>query len=233
MSTPKRILIVDDDPEITSALARGLALHGYDTVSEHRTDAALARLRAESMGAAIVDVMIGADSGIDLVRALRAEGIGLPIVMLSALSEVEDRARGLEAGADDYIVKPFSFDELVARLKVQERRARTDAPRRARLDPATRKVIGRTRDVVLTEREFALMLLLANHAGEALTRGRIFDTLWAGEGTSSENVVDVYLGYLRRKLDPAADFGFEIKTLRNRGFMLDGSAPEIAQPHDK
>ncbi len=227
MSTPTRILIVDDDPEITSALARGLALHGYDTVSEHRVDTALTRLRDEQLGAAIVDVMIGADSGIDLVRVLRAEGIGLPIVMLSALSEVEDRARGLEAGADDYIVKPFSFDELVARLKVQERRARSDTPRRARLDPATRKIVGPSREVVLTEREFALLQMLAREAGAAQSRGQIFDALWAGEGTSSENVVDVYLGYLRRKLDPSADFGFEIKTLRNRGFMLDGIAPDV------
>ncbi|SNR69056.1 response regulator transcription factor [Puniceibacterium sediminis] len=227
MSTPTRILIVDDDPEITSALARGLALHGYDTVTEHRVDSAMKLLREDPFGAAIIDVMIGADSGIDLVRALRGEGIGLPIVMLSALSEVDDRARGLEAGADDYIVKPFSFDELVARLKVQERRAHSEKPRRARLDPATRKVICSTREVVLTEREFGLLQLLARHAGEAQSRGRIFDALWAGEGTSSENVVDVYLGYLRRKLDPSADFGFEIKTLRNRGFMLDGTAPDL------
>jgi DNA-binding response OmpR family regulator len=227
MNIPTRILIVDDDPEITSALARGLAAHGYDTISEHRVDSALTRLRAETLGAAIVDVMIGADSGIDLVRALRAEGIGLPIVMLSALSEVEDRARGLEAGADDYIVKPFSFDELVARLKVQERRARSERPRRARLERATRKVAGPNREVVLTEREFDLLVMLARNAGAAQTRGRIFDTLWAGDGTSSENVVDVYLGYLRRKLDPSSDFGFEIKTLRNRGFMLDGIAPDM------
>ncbi|MGY9047804.1 hypothetical protein P775_04020 [Puniceibacterium antarcticum] len=227
MTPPTRILIVDDDPEITSALARGLGLHGYDTLSEHRVDSALQRVREGALGAAIVDVMIGADSGIDLVRALRAEGITLPIVMLSALSEVEDRASGLEAGADDYIVKPFAFDELVARLKVQERRARTDRPHRARLEVATRRVIGHNREVVLTEREFRLLQLLALHPGEAQSRGRIFDALWAGDGTSSENIVDVYLGYLRRKLEPVVDFGFEIKTLRNRGFMLDGIAPDM------
>ncbi|KMK65195.1 response regulator transcription factor [Puniceibacterium sp. IMCC21224] len=225
--TMPRILIVDDDPEITSALSRGLTLHGYDTQTEHGVSAAIERIRAEPLNAAIVDVMIGADSGIDLVRALRAEGHHLPIVMLSALSEVEDRARGLEAGADDYIVKPFSFDELVARLKVQERRAQVHKPRRARLDTATRRVSAAGRDVALTEREFALLLLLARNVGKVQSRGMIFDTLWAGEGTSSENVVDVYLGYLRRKLDPISDFGFEIKTLRNRGFMLDGASPEI------
>ena len=220
-AAPARILIVDDDPEITSALARGLALHGYETVAANNLAAARALFRDASLSAAIVDVMIGADSGIDLVRTLRAEGATLPILMLSALSEVDDRARGLDAGAEDYIVKPFSFDELVARLKVQQRRAESGArPGPVRLDPATRSVARGKRSVSLTEREFALLSLLWNRRGEVLSRGEIFDALWAREGTSSENVVDVYVGYLRRKLAPMADFGFDIKTLRNRGFML-------------
>ncbi|ETX28677.1 response regulator transcription factor [Roseivivax isoporae] len=226
MTGTARILIVDDDPEITSALARGLRLHGYDSVAENSAARALARVMREPLSAAIVDVMLGADSGLDLVRDLRAAGHDLPVVMLSALSEVEDRAAGLEAGADDYIVKPFSFDELVARLKVQERRAEAVRPRPARLDPAGRRVLSASREVTLTEREFGLLELFCAHPGEVLSRGRIFDALWAAEGSSSENVVDVYLGYLRRKLDPSADFGFEIKTLRNRGFVLDGRVPD-------
>jgi DNA-binding response OmpR family regulator len=222
MTAPRaRILIVDDDPEITSALARGLALHGYETVAANNVAEARALFRDTTLSAAIVDVMIGADSGIDLVRALRAEGAALPILMLSALSEVDDRTRGLDAGAEDYIVKPFSFDELVARLKVQERRAESGARAgQVRLDPATRSVARGQRSVSLTEREFALLSLLWNRRGEVLSRGEIFDALWAREGTSSENIVDVYVGYLRRKLAPMADFGFDIKTLRNRGFML-------------
>lgn len=222
-----RILIVDDDPEITSALARGLRLHGYDPVTENRVDAAHDRLRGEGFSAAIVDVMIGSDSGIDLVRRLRSEGLTLPVVMLSALSEVDDRARGLEAGADDYIVKPFSFDELVARLKVQERRAESLRPRPALLDPVARTLSHDDRQVQLTERESALLMLLVARAGEVLSRGEIFDALWGDEGSSSENVVDVYLGYLRKKLGQNDDFGFQIKTLRNRGFTLDGVAPQL------
>ena len=226
MSNPAaRILIVDDDPEITSALARGLAMHGYDTISENRADAALDRFRRNHLNAAIVDVMIGADSGLDLVRSVRETGNATPILMLSALSEVDDRARGLEAGADDYIVKPFSFDELVARLKVQERRARP-APR-ARIEAATRTVSNAARQVTLTEREFALLQCLAHRPGDVHSRAELFQALWAGEGASSENVVDVYIGYLRKKLDPVSDFGFDIKTLRNRGFALDGTTPEI------
>lgn len=220
-----RILIVDDDPEITSALARGLAMHGYDTVAENRADSALARFADEGYSAAIVDVMIGQDSGIDLVRAVREAGHRIPILMLSALSEVDDRARGLEAGADDYIVKPFAFDELVARVKVQERRARPDRLRPARLDLAAWTIEKGNRRVSLTEREFALLELLSRNAGITMKRMELFDLLWAGQGASSENVVDVYVGYLRRKLDPSRDFGFEIKTIRNAGFQLDGTAP--------
>ncbi|GAA0288072.1 response regulator transcription factor [Rhodovulum strictum] len=219
------ILIVDDDPQITSALARGLALHGYRAICAHRLDEARAQFRTAQPSAAIVDVMIGPDSGIDLVRELRAEGIRTPILMLSALSEVEDRAAGLDAGADDYIAKPFAFDELVTRLKVQERRARRPDPAPAlRLDPATRTVHGQAASVTLTEREFALFELLWTHRGEVLSRADLFDRLWAREGTSSENVVDVYIGYLRRKLAPTRAFGFELRTLRNRGFVLEATA---------
>ena len=222
------VLIVDDDPEITSALSRGLALHGLRSVSENRVDTALERFADTAISAAIIDVMIGSDSGIDLVRNVRNAGHRTPILMLSALSEVEDRARGLEAGADDYVVKPFSFDELVARLKVQQRRARPDKPR-ATLDMASWILSTDHRRVDLTEREVNLLALLSRHAGTPLSREMVFAELWASQGASSENVVDVYVGYLRRKLDPAQEFGFEIKTIRNQGFMLDGTAPKISQ----
>lgn len=221
---PRRILVVDDDPEIATALCRGLALHGYEATPESRADSAFDRLGGDGFDAAIVDVMLGEGSGLDLVARIRDRGQTLPIVMLSALSEVEDRAAGLDAGADDYIVKPFSFDELVARLKVQERRMATP---RAELDRAHRALRTPAREVVLTEREFSLLRLLADHAGEALSRGAIFDRLWAEDNASSENLVDVYVGYLRRKLDPSREFGFEIVTLRNRGFSLEGTKPRL------
>lgn len=219
-----RLLIVDDDPEITSALARGLALHGYEAETENRAARALARLREGTFAGAVVDVMLGADSGVDLVRAARTAGVATPIVMLSALSDVEHRAAGLEAGADDYIVKPFQFDELVARLKVQERRAARPEP--ARLDAADRTLADGRASISLTEREFALLSLLARRVGAPLSRGEIFDALWAGEGSSHENVVNVYVGYLRRKL-AETDFGFEIRTERNRGFELVGRTPLV------
>ncbi|PRY77179.1 DNA-binding response OmpR family regulator [Yoonia maritima] len=211
------ILIVDDDPEITDALARGLQMHGYATLAESTVEAAAKRFPDGQVAAAIIDVMIGRDSGIDLVRALRAAGHAKPILMLSALTEVTDRMAGLEAGADDYVVKPFAFDELVARLQVQLQRSVTA---HCVLDPASRTVRGQTREAILTEREFDLLAMLHDKAGTVISRGEIFDTLWANEGSSSENVVDVYIGYLRKKLAPMDDFHFGINTIRNRGFVF-------------
>ncbi|MDW4498798.1 response regulator transcription factor [Sulfitobacter sp. D35] len=218
--TQPTILIVDDDPEITDALSRGLRMHGYATLTETTIEGAETRFAAPEVSAAIVDVMLGPLSGIDLVERLRRSGNEKPILMLSALAEVEDRAAGLQAGADDYIVKPFAFDELVARLQVQERRASAQPRPAFRLERAARAVQGQDRTEHLTEREFALIEMLDRHRGDVLSRGAIFDALWAQEGTSSENVVDVYIGYLRKKLAPLSDFGVEIQTIRNRGFML-------------
>lgn len=223
----KRVLIVDDDPGITSALARGLSLHGYSAETENRADRALARLTAEPFGGAIVDVMLGADSGIDLVRTLRGAGVTIPILMLSALSEVEHRAAGLEAGADDYVVKPFSLEELAARLAVQEHRSRTQTPEGSLFSRADRTLTRGAHRATLTEREADLLCLLASGGAAPLPRGEIFDRLWARDGSGAENVVDVYIGYLRKKL-AAGDFGFEIKTRRNQGFYLDGTPPRIA-----
>lgn len=220
-----RLLIVDDDPEITSALVRGLALHGYEASSENRADQALKQLTHGRFSGAIVDVMLGADSGIDLVRNAREAGATLPILMLSALSEVEHRTAGLEAGADDYVVKPFSFDELVARLRVQENRAFASRPDPARVSTDTRGLYSDQGSVILTEREFNLLSLLIDNAGTPLSRGLIFDTLWAADGSGSENVVDVYIGYLRKKI-MSQNFGFEIKTVRNKGFCLSGLMPQ-------
>ena len=224
METPPRLLVVDDDPEICSALARGLSLHGYAVETQNRADAALAQLRDPGFAGAVVDVMLGADSGLALVRAARDAGAQLPIVMLSALSEVEHRTAGLEAGADDYVVKPFSFDELVARLKVQERRVASLRPAPARLSDNAHTLRTEAREVQLTDREYALLSLLADHAGTPMPRSEILETLWSGE-SSTENVVDVYIGYLRKKLKPASDFGFEISTVRHRGFCLEGTPP--------
>ena len=197
------VLIVEDDPDIASGLERGLAGHGYATQWEERTGPALEALVSPATSAAIIDVMIGEESGVDLVRSAREKGVIKPLLMLSALDAVVDRAAGIEAGADDYIVKPFSLTELVARLKVQEQRAEMRVPRGVVLDKKTRTVQSATGDVELTEREFQMLAFLVERKGDIIPRWEIFETLWVADGRSSENIVDVYIGYLRKKLQPA------------------------------
>ena len=222
-----RVLIAEDDPDIASTLSRGLEREGYRPVVAHNAAGAIAAVRDGAVGAAVVDMMLGPDRGDDLVRQLRAHGMSGPIVILSALSGVEDRTEGLESGADEYIAKPFDFAELLARLRVQEaRRSRRGGGTGrsclagAELRPEVRQVVAGERVVTLTQREWDLLIFLITAGERVVSRGEIFDTLWAREGGASENVVDVYVGYLRRKLAPTRDFGLELKTIRTRGFLL-------------
>ena len=219
-----RILIVEDDADIASLLRRGLAAAGYEAEWAETGEATAEALAAGPFDAAIIDMMLGAESGAELLADLRARGHRMPAIMLSALARVEDRAEGLEAGAQDYVVKPFQLGELIARLEVQLHRVgpRRDVLRMGALsyDPETRLVTGAGRSIPLTEREGELMAHFLRHRGEVLSRAEIFDTLWARHGGSTENVVDVYLGYLRRKLDNFMGYGLSLRTLRGRGFML-------------
>ena len=219
-----QVLVVEDDPDIASLLCRGLAASGYEADWAETAEAATARVEAGGVDAAIIDMMLGADSGAELLADLRRHGHRMPALMLSALARVEDRAEGLDAGAQDYIVKPFQLSELIARLEVQLRRA---APRDEPLrlggltyDPATRTVTGGPRPVPLTEREGALLAWLLARDGALATRGEIFDALWAPHGGATENVVDVYVGYLRRKLANLTAYGLVLRTQRGRGFQL-------------
>jgi len=215
----QNILIVEDDPDIASLLSRGLKANGHGAVISEHVDEALKKLGHSSIVAAIVDVMIGEENGLDLVRQARSAGIKKPLLVLSALSEIEDRMAGVEAGADDYVVKPFAMDELIARLEVQLRRPKSEL-----LDPESMSVNSANGSVELTKREFQVLELLYNKRDTVLTRGEIFDTLWLDDGSRAENVVDVYVGYLRKKLVPEQDFGINIKTVRGKGFMLKTSS---------
>lgn len=220
----KQVLIVEDDADIASLLQRGLGAAGYGAVWEPAAEPALARLRHDRFDAAIIDMMLGDDSGAGLLAEMRARGHRMPAIILSALSRVEDRAEGLDAGAQDYVVKPFQLSELIARLEVQLVRGAATAPALSlgglRYDPGERTVSGAGRKVVLTEREGELLAHLIARPGQVLTRGEIFDALWAPHGGSTENVVDVYLGYLRRKLSDLSPYGLALRTLRGRGFVL-------------
>lgn len=226
------ILIVEDDPDIGSLLRRGFSSESYAVELVGDGEEALRAANGKAWGAIILDVMLPGRSGIEVCKALRAGGQTAPIIMLSARSSVNERTEGLMAGADDYIVKPFAFEELLARVKVQAlRRSNADSEPRTlavgtlSLDLDTRQAqLGGSR-VRLTEREVELLALLMRHPGEPLSRADIFAALWAGHGGASLNVVDVYVGYLRHKLAEALpDGGHPIVTVRGRGFMLDVEA---------
>lgn len=220
MNEKTGILIVEDDPDIASALERALRAQSFSVKHAADVQNALDILKGKDINAAIVDVMIGLESGLDLVRQARAKGLRKPIIMLSALADVDDRTKGIAAGADDYVVKPFSFDELFARLQVQLIREQ-NRPSGISLDESQSSVAFSDEKIVLTAREFQLMSMLVEQQGEPVSRWTIFDELWRADEAASENIVDVYIGYLRKKL---AEFssaqGPEIKTIRNKGFVL-------------
>lgn len=218
------ILVVEDDPDIASVLMRGLGAAGHQVEWAETAETVTTHISRNTFDAAIIDMMLGESSGAGLLAKLRARGHQMPVIMLSALSRVEDRAEGLEAGAQDYVVKPFQLSELLARLEVQLRRT---APKTAPItlgrltyDPRTRTVTGAGRNVTVTDREGDLLGYVLSRPGAVLTRGEIFDAIWAGKGGATDNVVDVYLGYLRRKLDGLRPYGLALRTLRGRGFVL-------------
>lgn len=223
------VLVVEDDPDIGALLDRGLGAAGFVVKWVDTAGGALRHVAEHAPNAILLDVMLPDGTGNDLCRSLRQKGFSGPILFLSAKDEVSDRVDGLAAGGDDYIVKPFSFDELVARLRAQLLRRETMGGARSlpeigglSLDPETRQ--ARFRDVVvkLTQREAELLTLFMECPNRPIARGDIFDKLWLVQGGASLNVVDVYVGYLRGKLgDIVRVGGPAISTIRGRGFMLE------------
>ncbi len=218
-----RILLVEDDVKLARALARGLRRHAYAVDHAADGDAALMHAAVYDYDLVLLDVMLPGRDGLDVCAALRERGQAMPILMLTAREGVGDRIRGLDAGADDYLAKPFDFGELLARMRALQRRpARTRAPElRAGdlvVDPATHAVTVAGRAVELTAREFALLEYLASHCGEVVSRTRLLDHVWDENFLGSTNVVDVYVGYLRRKLGRRL-----ISTVRGVGYRLEPS----------
>jgi DNA-binding response OmpR family regulator len=228
-----RVLVVEDDSDIGAMLSRGLAAEGFTVRVATGASEALAAARDELPEAALLDIMLPDGSGFDICRRLREGGFAGPILFLSAKDEVQDRVEGLGQGADDYIVKPFLFDELVARLRTHLlRRQGASTPQtvisagRMKLDLTTRQATFGDARVRLTQREAELLALLMSRANQPISRGEIFDRLWATHGGLSLNVVDVYLGYLRTKLSDITRIGGPIiSTVRGRGFVLDLREP--------
>ena len=220
-----RLLLVEDDAKLSATLARGLRAEGYAVDVAATGEGALLQARVHEYDALVLDVMLPGPDGLSVCRTLREEGCWSPVLMLTARDGVADRIRGLDVGADDYLVKPFDFGELVARLRALLRRGAPERPPvlvvgDLEVDPAARTVVRAGRVVPLTAREFAVLELLVRRAGEVVTRTALLDHVWDEQYEGSGNVVDVYVGYLRRKLE--VPFGRPlIRTVRGAGYVVD------------
>jgi two-component system OmpR family response regulator len=220
-----RLLLAEDDLKLARALDRGLRRAGYGVDLAHDGDAALLNARVHDYDAVVLDVMLPGPDGIDVCRTLRDESRWSPVLLLTARDQVADRIRGLDAGADDYLVKPFDFGELLARLRALVRRGPSPRPPTIvvgdlRVDPATRAVTFAGRAVELTAREFAVLEFLVRRPGEVVTRTQLLDHVWDENFLGSTNVVDVYVGYLRAKLERPTGRRL-IHTVRGAGYRLE------------
>ena len=217
-----RILLVEDEIKMARAVRRGLEQEGYAVDAVADGEDALHRALYEDYDAIVLDVMLPGKDGSAVCRELRAKGRWAPVLMLTARDGVEDRIRGLDAGADDYLVKPFSFGELLARLRALVRRGAAERPTALSaedvvLDPAAHTVTRDGEPVDLSAKEFALLEFLLRHAGEVLSRTRILEHVWDVNYDGFSNVVDVYIGYLRRKLEVPFERPL-IRTVRGVGY---------------
>ncbi|MEA2255804.1 MAG: two-component system, OmpR family, response regulator [Solirubrobacteraceae bacterium] len=220
-----RLLLVEDDLKLVRALGLGLRREGYAVDVAHTGEDALSQAAAADYDALILDVLLPGVDGFEVCEELRRRRRWMPVLMLTALADVDDRIRGLDAGADDYLVKPFDFGELLARLRALTRRGPSDGSAGLevgdlRLDPATRVVTRDGRETELTAREFELLAFLVRRPGQVVSRRQLLEHVWDGEHDASSNIVDVYVGYLRKKLEDDDEHRL-IRTVRGVGFVLE------------
>jgi two-component system response regulator MprA len=217
------ILVVDDDTRLRRALRRVLVAHGFDVAVAADGDEAIERVRTGDVDLVVLDVMMPGRDGIEVCEQLRATGDPMPVLMLTARDAVRDRVAGLEAGADDYLVKPFANEELVARVRALLRRAGGGHDRLAfadlELDLQTRDAYRGTRLIALSRIEFELLELLLRHPRQVLSRGVIYERVWGYDASLSSNSLDVFVGHLRRKLEADGESRL-IHTARGVGFTL-------------
>ena len=219
-----RALVVEDEVKMAALIRRGLVEEGYAADVARTGEDAVDMAHATPYDAIILDVMLPGRGGFEVCRELRAGGVWAPILLLTARDGVEDRVAGLDAGADDYLTKPFSFAELLARLRALARRGQRQRPTvleagSLRLDPATRQVWRGDTGIELSAKEFALLETFLRRPGEALSRLELLEHAWDYAYENRSNVVDVYVGYLRAKID--RPFGrHSIETVRGVGYRL-------------
>jgi two-component system response regulator MprA len=230
-----RVLVVDDEPAVREALGRTLRFEGYDVELASDGAEALGALSERRPDMIVLDVMMPRLDGLEACRRLRAAGDTLPVLMLTARDGVGDRVAGLDAGADDYLVKPFALEELLARVRALLRRSMivntaSGAARRPlryadlSLDPVTREVRRGDRVLELTRTEFALLEVFLRHPRQVLTRSTLFEQVWGYDFGASSNSLDVYIGYLRRKLEAGGAHRL-LHTIRGVGYVLREAEP--------
>jgi two-component system, OmpR family, response regulator MprA len=231
-----RILVVDDDRSVRESLRRSLAFNGYQVELASDGQAALDSVLAQRPDAMVLDVMMPRLDGLEVCRRMRAAGDELPILVLTARDAVSDRVAGLDAGADDYLPKPFALEELLARLRALLRRRTPDDIAAAAgqskpleyadlsLDPDTREVRRGERMIGLTRTEFSLLELLLANPRRVLTRGQILEQVWGYDFPTTGNALEVYIGYLRRKTEADGEPRL-IHTVRGVGYVLRESPP--------
>ena len=219
-----RLLLAEDERRVRAFVARGLSEEGFQVRETGDGAEALDLLEAEQFDLLLLDWMLPRRSGLEVLRTLRGRNDVTPIIMLTARDAVSDRTLALNEGADDYLVKPFAFEELLARVRAVLRRVSGRASgilsyADLTLDPATRKVVRQGKEIRLTAREFALLTFLLEHAGEVVSRSRIVEAVWEHDFETFSNVVEVYIRYLRAKIDEPFPRKL-IQTVRGVGYSL-------------
>lgn len=231
-----KILVADDEQAVRDSLKRSLRFNGYEVCLAQDGEEALDMIRTEEPDLTILDVMMPKLDGLGVCRTLRSSGYDRPVLMLTARDGVSDRVAGLDAGADDYLPKPFALEELLARVRSLLRRARADSIDEnshessslkfedLTLNPETRDVTRGTRTISLTRTEFALLHLLMQNPRRVLSRQTILEEVWGYDFPTSGNALEVYIGYLRRKTEAAGENRL-IHTVRGVGYVLRETAP--------
>lgn len=221
-----QILIIEDDAKTAAAIREGLRMDGHEVAATLTGEEGAALCRSTPFDAIVLDWMLPERSGIDVLKMLRADGIRTPVLLLTARDTIEDRVLGLDSGADDYLIKPFAFAELSARVRALVRRAGEPDPVRRRvgdleLDLELRRVRRGTRQIALTPKEFDLLAYLARHQGQTVTREMLAKDVWheLHRATPLDNVIDVHMTHLRRKVDDGQQRKL-IHTVRGIGFVL-------------
>jgi two-component system, OmpR family, response regulator len=219
-----RVLVVEDEVKMAALIRRGLREEGMSVDVTERGEDALWMAGSTEYDAIVLDVMLPGIDGFETCRRLRTDGVWAPVLMLTARDAVEDRVAGLDGGADDYLTKPFSFAELLARLRALARRPPAERPVRLkvgdlRLDPATRQVWRGDQEIALSAKEFSLLEVFMRRPGEVLSRLQLLEHAWDYAYENRSNVVDVYVRYLRQKVD--RPFGAKsIETVRGAGYRM-------------